>query len=398
MNVLEATFKRFELLFSDFENIYISVSGGKDSSVMVQIANIVAQKMNKTFDIMFLDQEAISKFTVFHIEELKKLSQIRNFYHVCLPLEEDNGCSFFEPQWIMWDEDKKDIWVRKMPETIDIINENNNQLPGFKKGISDIDFFPMFSEWYQNKYGDKIANIVGIRSRESLERRIMINNRYNETYKSLKWSLHQAGKVKNIYRFFPLFDWDVGDIWKCVLEMGFSYNRIYDQMYKNGTSFNEMRICQPFGVLQRKGLSMFARFEPETWEKIVNRVSGVNCGAIYSKSKLFGHFKTNKPKNMTWEKYCCFLVESISLKNVEIARWYIDKIEVTLNYHKKKYNQEITDSTISKSKEFISWQCIARALEKNDFWMKGLIFKESKKGYQLLEQLKIKELEKNNEI
>jgi len=151
-----------------------------------------------------------------------------------------------------------------------------------------------------------------------------------------------------------------------------------------------MRICQPFGIQQRIGLDLFAKTEPETWEKIINRVSGVNCGALYSRSKLFGHLKTNKPKNMTWEQYCCFLIESISLRNLDIALWYIDKIEVTLRYHKKKYNQDITDKTVSNSKEYISWQVIARALEKNDFWMKRLSFGESKKGYQLLDSLKLK--------
>jgi len=92
---------------------------------------------------------------------------------------------------------------------------------------------------------------------------------------------------------------------------------------------------------------------------------------------------------MTWVQYCCFLVETISMKSVDIALWYVDKIEVTLKYHRKKYNQEITDETVSRSKECISWQFIARAIEKNDFWMKKLYFSESKKGYELLEKLKM---------
>ena len=42
-NVLDATFERLEFIFDHFDNIYFSVSGGKDSSVMVQLANIVKQ-------------------------------------------------------------------------------------------------------------------------------------------------------------------------------------------------------------------------------------------------------------------------------------------------------------------------------------------------------------------
>lgn len=43
-NVLDAAFERLEIVFNNFENIYFSVSAGKDSSVMVQLANIVAKK------------------------------------------------------------------------------------------------------------------------------------------------------------------------------------------------------------------------------------------------------------------------------------------------------------------------------------------------------------------
>ena len=35
-NVLEAALERLEIILSNFENVYFSVSGGKDSSVMIQ--------------------------------------------------------------------------------------------------------------------------------------------------------------------------------------------------------------------------------------------------------------------------------------------------------------------------------------------------------------------------
>ena len=54
-NVLEASIERLEIIFNNFENIYFSVSGGKDSSVMVQLANKVAKKLNKKFRKIKLD-------------------------------------------------------------------------------------------------------------------------------------------------------------------------------------------------------------------------------------------------------------------------------------------------------------------------------------------------------
>ena len=122
-NVLEAALERLEIIFNNFDNIYFSVSGGKDSSVMIQLANIVAKKLNKKFDIMFIDLEAQYQCTIDHINELKKLSQLRDFYHICLPIALRNAISVLQPKWICWEEESKDLWVRDLPE--DSINMSN---------------------------------------------------------------------------------------------------------------------------------------------------------------------------------------------------------------------------------------------------------------------------------
>ena len=43
-DVLTAAFERLEFVFNHFDNVYFSVSGGKDSSLMVQLADMVAKK------------------------------------------------------------------------------------------------------------------------------------------------------------------------------------------------------------------------------------------------------------------------------------------------------------------------------------------------------------------
>ena len=94
-NVLEAAFERLEEIFENFENIYFTLSGGKDSSVMVQLANIVAKKMGKKFDVLFIDLEAQYRLTIAHIDELKKLSQIRNFLPYCTSISIKKCCISF---------------------------------------------------------------------------------------------------------------------------------------------------------------------------------------------------------------------------------------------------------------------------------------------------------------
>ena len=153
-NVLEAALERLEIIFNNFDNIYFSVSGGKDSSVMVQLANRVAQKLNKKFDVLYIDLEAQYKYTIEHVEELKTLSQIRDFYHIALPIALRNAVSVLQPKWICWEEESKHLWVRNMPK--DAINIDNCPFPWFKKGEEFEEFIIQFADWYQKKYKGKI--------------------------------------------------------------------------------------------------------------------------------------------------------------------------------------------------------------------------------------------------
>ena len=169
-NVLEATMQRLRIIFSEFDNVYISISGGKDSSVMLQLANIVAKEMDKKFDVLYIDLEAQYKHTIEHVEDLRKLlidsNTIGEFYWVALPLALRNAVSQLQPKWICWEEEKRDLWVRDLPT--ESINENNNIFPFFRIGEEFEEFMVEFAQWYKKQKNGKIACGVGIRSDEEL--------------------------------------------------------------------------------------------------------------------------------------------------------------------------------------------------------------------------------------
>lgn len=273
-NVLDAAFERLEIMFKNFDNIYFSFSGGKDSSVMIQLANQVAQKMNKVFDVLYIDLEAQYSHTIQHIEELKKLSQIRDFYHIALPMALRNAVSVLQPKWICWEEENKHLWVREMPK--DSINIHNCPFEWFKKGEEFEEFTIQFANWYQEKWQGMVACGVGIRTDESLNRfrtiafkdkKILFNN-YNWTTK-----MKMNERPIEVYNFYPIYDWSAEDIWGAVSQLNLKYNYIYELMYKNGLSIYEQRLCQPYGDDQRKGLDQYKALEYETWSKILNRVN-----------------------------------------------------------------------------------------------------------------------------
>ena len=70
ISVLEASRDRIKKTFDDFERIYISFSGGKDSSVMTHLVLEEAKKRNRIVGLLIIDLEAQYNETIKHIEEM----------------------------------------------------------------------------------------------------------------------------------------------------------------------------------------------------------------------------------------------------------------------------------------------------------------------------------------
>lgn len=386
-DVLSAARDRYKFVFNNFDNVCFSFSGGKDSSLMIQLANIVAKKLNKVFDVMYIDLEAQYIHTIEHVYELKQLSQIRDFYHVALPLYLRNAVSVLQPKWICWKPEDKELWVRDLPE--DSINLANNYLPFYDRVMEFEEFVPAFNKWYADNKGGMCAVGVGIRADESLNRfRTIALPKNKVMFKNKPWTTQI---YKNTFNFYPIYDFKTQDVWGAVSLLNLKYNKIYELMYKNGLSIHEQRLCQPYGDDQRNGLDQFKALEADTWEKILNRVNGVNFGNIYCRSYALGNIKSFKPDFMSWEQYTIFLLESLGLYNKDLMLHYYEKIKKFIDWYKYHENVEIIpqecELKLEQQKKVISWRRIARAIERNDFYMKRLSFGENKKDNEKLQHL-----------
>ena len=118
-SVFQATEKRLNYVFDNFERVVVSFSGGKDSSVMLNMAASIAKKRGLKIGVMVIDLEAQYKATIAHIEHMRDFwGDTLEFYWICLPMSLRNAASNFEPKWICWDEDKRSVWVRDMPSGV----------------------------------------------------------------------------------------------------------------------------------------------------------------------------------------------------------------------------------------------------------------------------------------
>lgn len=367
-NVLEASKERITKIFDNFERYYISFSGGKDSTVMTHLVMEEAIKRGKTVGLLIIDLEAQYKQTIDNVRNLAEQYKDNIELHwFCGELLLRNAVSDFQPKWICWDEENKDIWVREKPaEASDL-----SQYDFYSPKMEFEEFMVLFGKWYAQ---DKLtAGFIGIRADESLHRyRAIVSEKKNITYNGYKWTT-QIGK--NIFNVYPIYDWRTEDIWIFHSKnKHLSHNKIYDMMTMAGVKLSNQRLCQPYGDDQRKGLWLYQILEPETWYKLLNRVSGVNSGALYiqEKGNMTGYNDITKPANHTWETYTNYLLKSLPVK---MQKHYKERFVKFIVGWKKRGYSSIPDEAphiLEVQCWAPSWKRMARCILRNDYYCKGL--------------------------
>jgi len=373
VSVLEAAEERIRWTFDSFERIYVSFSGGKDSSVMLHLVMEEAVKRDRRVGVLFLDWEAQFRLTIDHVTEMFDLyaSHIDPFW-VALPLTTTNAVSMIEPEWTCWDPSKRDLWVRPPP---DRAITDSNRFPFHYPEITFEHFIEKFGAWYSDG-GASTACLVGIRTVESLHRWRAISKRRKSRLEGKPWTAWKGGALFNAY---PIYDWRTADIWTYLGRTRKPYNRLYDRMHQAGVPLAHMRICEPYGDEQRRGLWLFHAVEPETWGKVCARVAGANSGALYAgeRGNILGNAKVELPEGHTWESFARFLLDTMPAATAE---HYRDKIAVYLRYCSEKLSIQVPDEAPNDtgSEDVASWRRICKVLLRNDYWCKGLSFSPTK--------------------
>lgn len=373
MDVLMAAKQRIAKVFDDFPRVYVSFSGGKDSSVMLHLVMEEAIKRDRKVGVLLVDLEGMYKITIEHIQAMYDLyADHIEPYWVCLPIRLRNAVSVFEPRWMCWEPGKEDVWIHQ-PPPMAITDETF--FPFFRRGMEFEEFVPLFGKWYGG--GKLTACFVGIRSDESLNRYRTIKGK-KSMFEGLQWTTWLGDGLYNIY---PIYDWKVSDVWLYNTRYHKPYNKLYDYMHRAGLTPSQMRICQPYGDDQRKGLWLFHVIEPETWARVVARVNGANQGAMYVRETgdIMGNIKISKPEGHTWESFAHLLLESMPPQTKD---HYEDKIAVFLHWWQVHgYPDGIPDEAdihLEAAKKVPSWKRVCKALLRNDYWCKGLSFTQTK--------------------
>ncbi len=331
-NVYEALQERLNLLFEEFDNIYVSFSGGKDSGLLLNLVLDYRKRYwpRRKVGVFHQDFEAQYTMTSEYVERtFERIHDQVEPYWVCLPMATRTALSSYEMYWYPWDDYKEDIWVRPMPDKEYVINLKNNPITTYRYKMHQEDLSKQFGRWYRMYHGNrKTVCLLGMRANESLQRyNGFLNKKYG--YEGQCWITKQ---FKDVWCASPLYDWTSQDVWHANYLFDYDYNHLYDLYHMAGLKISQMRVASPFNDYSKDSLNLYRVIDPEMWVKLVGRVRGANFTNIYGRTKAMGYRNVTLPEGHTWKSYTLFLLDTLPAR---LRNNYVSKFKTSIDFWHK---------------------------------------------------------------
>ena len=293
-NVFDAALQRMRFLFDEFDDVVVSFSGGKDSTVLFNLAMKVAEEKGRTpLTVMFIDQEAEWDATIRLVRQVMQDDDVNPRWYQ-MPIRILNSVSH-DNRWVMcWAEGEE--WIRDKEEYS--IHENTYGTDRFNN---------LFRAIAREEYpGRSMCYLSGVRVEESPSRYMGLTA--SLTYKWITWGSRLDGSRRH-YTFYPLYDWSYRDIWKAIFSNGWEYNDVYKYYFCDGIPFRKMRVSNLHHEKAVHSLVVLQRYEPETFERVVERVPGADMAGKLGSS---GIFISELPYMFgSWREYRDYLLEHL---------------------------------------------------------------------------------------
>jgi len=333
-DVLTLALDRIRHIYDLFDHVAVSFSGGKDSTVVFNLALQVARERGRTpLRVFHFDEEAIPADVEDYLRRMAQIPDVKIEWY-CVPIKHRNACDPKHPYWYTWAEESRDLWCRPMPP------EAITQIPGYdatnpknRRTIPEIS-----SLLFPPELG-RCCMLLGIRADESMTRYMAVSHREDENY----IVSHGSGfggtnfvKFPHVFKGYPIYDWSTSDVWTAPSALGWDYCRFYDLLEMSKISHSQQRLAPPFGEEPFKALSMYAKAYPELWTKMVYRVPGANTAALYSRTDLYGFGELpDKPDDVSWPD---FLAIQIRKHAPVLQKKTSERIKKELTAHYRKTN------------------------------------------------------------
>lgn len=359
--VLDKARERLDTIWDEYNQQWVSFSGGKDSGAVLQIS-FDAWRRNGPFtdengeqrpiNIIHFDDEFCYPETAEYIRRVIEQNPERvHFWWFALPIKYSLGVASHEDYdkeyWQPWNPDREGEWIREHPRHNDLVDRDNVTLL-----TPDHPLLERFTDGWKHKHAasavisqqavDKTIQSVGVRAAESM-------NRHRAVLSHGGW-LHSAkGRwedsaldiftdgAKDFDIGYPVYDWKDTDLWKIVEQEGWDYNKAYDKLHQLGYAPRRMRTAHPFNYMSiRAGAANKQRHAwAKHYEHWMQRHAGTDIAFEYGNEAV----GPMKPENKTWEDYAALLLNNV--EDEERKQELADLIQKKLNRHHQTTNSAL---------------------------------------------------------
>ena len=264
-NVYDEAMERIRFIYDNHDDVIVSMSGGKDSTVLFRMTLQVAQERGRLpVKVFWLDQEAEWQATVDYMQEIMELPEVKPYWFQ-IPFDFTNTLSPEKNFVHVWNPEDRALWIHEQHPLS--IKENPCSANRFHDLVNLLPACCTDS--------DHCAVLVGMRIMESLNRRVAITQ-HEARFKGVTWCKKKVGKCQV---FWPIYDFTNDDIWTAIGRNHWAYNRVYDLQYQWGLAKEAMRVSALIHETAWHSIEMLQEFEPETYNKFIRRVNGVGTFA-----------------------------------------------------------------------------------------------------------------------
>ena len=281
ISCVEAAYQRIRNVFSNGLTVYMSLSGGKDSICMADIAYHLIQRGEinpKQLGCIFIDEEAIYDCSIEAMKSWRKKFMLAgaDFRWYCLPFKQVCCLNSLtnEESWVTWEPGKEDIWVRKPPSF----------------AIMSSPYITRIGEMNYQTFLPKVTKdgimMTGVRASESVQRLQYMS--------ALNLGIQGITGTNTIY---PIYDWKDNDVWMYIRDNGLDIPEAYLWLYQEGVNKHALRISNFFGIDSLAGLRHVAETDPDLWARIEKREPNAYMVLLYWDSEWYKRSTRKRAKD-----------------------------------------------------------------------------------------------------
>lgn len=307
VDVLTAARARIAFIFDSFESIIVSVSGGKDSTVVAHLALEEAARRNRKVGLFFLDEEVVYQSTVDQVEYLMALKpESTNRLWLQVEFNLTNAVSLTGGYLRAWEHGKHKKWMRPKGARNILAAPWDRSKEVVRNREKGLDFYSVLDN-FEGCYGNT-AFLVGLRAVESPNRwRAMVKNPVSIGGESVYWATARQNGQGNV-SMYPIYDWNFSDVWRYIGDHGVRYSRIYDYQFMRGMGISEIRCSSLIHEKSFRSICEMPEFEPKTYERLLARVDGISFAQEAGKSASMFRASKLPSGHASWSAYRDFLL------------------------------------------------------------------------------------------